>query len=289
MTTQPILHPINIPKLLEKYALRPEKRYGQNFLIDSETLEKIIQIADLEPEETVMEIGPGLGSLTRLLALQSSKVIAIELDSRLINPLQEILASFQNVKIIQGDILNIPQKQWFDDAVQQEQRSYTVVANIPYNITSALIRYLLEINIPPKKIVLTIQKEVAERICVTSGKMSLLALSVLVYGKPNLATIISSSSFYPKPDVDSAVIKILIHEKPIIPKSQLNIFFLLAHAGFSQKRKTLKNSLSAGMHWDKSYTQSILVDSDIDPQRRAETLSLNEWKKLLKKVIEKHE
>ncbi|MEJ2512411.1 MAG: rRNA adenine dimethyltransferase family protein, partial [Anaerolineales bacterium] len=157
---------------------------------------------------------------------------------------------------------------------------------IPYYITSALLRQLLETQHPPVRLVLTIQKEVAERICSDAGDLSLLALSVQVYGKPSITATIPAGAFYPAPKVDSAVVRVDIYPEPLIQREKLDSFFALTKAGFSQKRKTLSNALSGGMHWEKDITVDLLIKSGIDPQRRAQTLTLPEWKNLVEKVLE---
>ena len=158
---------------------------------------------------------------------------------------------------------------------------YVVVANIPYYITSALIRHLLEADHKPTRMVLTIQQEVAERILARDGKMSLLALSVQVYGKPELKARIPAGCFYPPPEVDSAVLSIELYEEPLVPSESLDLFFKLAHAGFAQKRKTLRNTLATGMNESPAWAEKLLTAAGIDPQRRAETLSMQEWKQLV--------
>ena len=213
--------------------------------------------------------------MTRLLAQQAVRVVAVELDERLIPPLKEVLGGYTNVTVIQGDILSLPPASWGQPA------GYLVVANIPYYITSALIRHLLETRPQPARMVLTVQKEVAERICAGPGKLSLLALSVQVYGEPRLAAHIPSGAFYPPPQVDSAVVRIDLLPEPRIPLPLLDAFFRLAKAGFSQKRKNLKNALAGGMHWTSAQAEAFLAQAGIDSRRRAETLSIEEWHRLL--------
>jgi 16S rRNA (adenine1518-N6/adenine1519-N6)-dimethyltransferase len=212
--------------------------------------------------------------LTRLLAINARNVLAVELDSKLIPPLEEVLSGFPNVKIIQGDILRLNLNQLMDVS------GFLVIANIPYYITSALIRNLLETSRPPKRLVLTLQREVAERICASPGKMSVLALSVQVYGKPDIMAYIPSAAFYPQPNVDSAILRINRYPEPQIPIGLLPTFFRLVKAGFSQKRKTLRNSLAGGMRWKPAQSEAILYQSGINSIRRAETLSLVEWGEL---------
>jgi 16S rRNA (adenine1518-N6/adenine1519-N6)-dimethyltransferase len=266
---------LDIFPLIQKYHVQPKKSLGQNFLVDPNGLNKVLQAAQLNPEDTVLEIGAGLGSLTYLLAQQVKYVVAVELDKRLIPPLTEVLAGFENIKIKQGDMLELS-----PDALLGAAR-YVVVANIPYYITSALIRHLLEADHKPTRMVLTIQQEVAERILSRDGKMSLLALSVQVYGKPELKARIPAGCFYPPPEVDSAVLSIELYEEPLFPSESLDLFFKLAHAGFAQKRKTLRNTLATGMNESPAWAEKLLTASRIDPQRRAETLSMQEWKQLV--------
>lgn len=265
------LPPLDIPGLLRRYHLRPEKSLGQNFLVDSAALQSVAQAAEISPDDLVLEIGPGLGSLTRLLAMLARRVVAVELDARLIEPLNQVLAPFPNLEIIHGDILKL------EPGSLLAEPGYLVVANIPYYITSALLRHLLEASLPPKRLVLTLQSEVADRICAAAGEMSLLALSVQVYGAPRVVAHIPSGAFYPPPKVDSAVVRVDLYPFPLIPSVNLECFFQLAKAGFSQKRKTLRNSLAGGLGWKPAQAEALLVSNHINPQRRAETLSLEEW------------
>lgn len=266
--------PLNAAAVLKRYGLRADKALGQNFLQDESALQKIANAAEILADDCVLEIGPGLGSLTRYLAVSAKQVTAVELDPDLLAPLEAVLQPYQNVHIVHGDILKIP----ISDLIDQPE--YIVAANIPYNITSAIIRHLLEGDIKPRRVVLTIQKEVAERICATPGDLSLLALSVQIYGKPSIAAKIPAGAFHPAPKVDSAILRIDIYPEPLIPKNVLNTFFRLIKAGFSQKRKTLRNSLSSGLHISTAETESMLAAANIDPMRRAETLSIQEWKAL---------
>jgi 16S rRNA (adenine1518-N6/adenine1519-N6)-dimethyltransferase len=272
----PPVPPLNIAELLKQYGLRADKRLGQNFLQDPHALQKIVEAAEIHPTDTILEIGPGLGSLTRYLAAAAKKVVAVELDDKLFRPLEAVIAPYGNIQLVHGDILGVAPKEII------EQQDYLVVANIPYYITSAVIRHLLESNPRPRRIVLTIQKEVAERICAGPGEMSLLALSVQVYGSPRTAARIPANAFIPAPKVDSSVLVMDIYPAPRVSPELLDTFFLLIKAGFSQKRKMLRNSVSAGMRRSTSETEKLLRAADIDPQRRAETLSLEEWGNLSK-------
>ncbi|HAX70460.1 MAG TPA: ribosomal RNA small subunit methyltransferase A [Anaerolineae bacterium] len=266
--------PLNAVAVLKRYGLRADKRLGQNFLQDPSALEKIANAAEIQADDCVLEIGPGLGSLTRYLAVSARQVTAVELDPDLLAPLKAILTPHPNVRIVHGDILDLS----IADLV--DQTGYIVAANIPYNITSAIIRHLLESPSKPRRIVLTIQKEVAERICAQPGDLSLLALSVQVYGQPSIRAKIPAGAFHPVPNVDSAILRIDIYDEPLIPAEMLDRFFKLIKAGFSQKRKTLRNSLSSGLHIKPAEAESLLASAGIDPMRRAETLSIAEWRGL---------
>jgi len=276
MKSPSTIPPLDAVAILKRFGLRADKGLGQNFLQDSSVLEKIARAAEIQAEDTVLEIGPGLGSLTRYLALAAREVVALELDPDLIPPLRAVLAPYasRNVRVIQGDIL----KTAVSEIIHTDD--YLVVANIPYYITSAIMRHLLESSPTPRRIVLTIQKEVAERVCAAPGDMSLLALSVQVYGKPSIAAIIPASAFHPAPKVDSAILRVDIYPDPLIPRDLLKTFFKLTKAGFSQKRKTLRNSLSSGLHFKPTEAEAMLKSVGIDPMRRAETLSIEEWKGL---------
>jgi 16S rRNA (adenine1518-N6/adenine1519-N6)-dimethyltransferase len=273
---------IDVPSLLRRYNLRPDKKLGQNFLIDPNALQQVVDSAGVGPDDTVLEVGPGLGGLTRLLSQRARKVIAVELDSRLIPALEEILGPFPNVELVHADILAFDPLHIFRESnpPQPAKETYKVVANIPYYITSALIRHLIEAPIRPSCLVLTIQKEVAERITAQPDDMNLLALSVQVYGNPQITARIPASAFYPSPEVESAVIRIDIYRQPVFAPQVLESFFRLAKAGFSQKRKTLRNALSGGLGVPAQKVSDWLVSNGIDPNRRAETLSLKEWGEL---------
>lgn len=261
----------SISATLKKYGLRPDKSLGQNFLTDPAILKKITAISGVTGQDLVLEIGAGLGHLTSYLARTARQVIAVELDHRLIPPLETALRPFTNVQIVQGDILQL------DPIEILPENHYLVIANIPYYITSRIIRNLLEAEHKPKQIILTIQYEVAQRVCARTGRLSLLALSVLMYGDPSLEMRIPAGAFYPPPKVDSAVIKIDLYPKPLLSGTQRGHYFKIIKAGFLHKRKTLKNSLSKGLGWSPLEAADLLSAASVDPQRRAETLSLEEW------------
>ncbi|HNY84349.1 MAG TPA: 16S rRNA (adenine(1518)-N(6)/adenine(1519)-N(6))-dimethyltransferase RsmA [Anaerolineaceae bacterium] len=265
---------LDLSFLLKKYAIRPKKSLGQNFLSDPNGLQKVIDAARLSANDEVLEIGAGLGSLTVLLAQLARQVTAIEIDRTLLPALSEAILPYPNIELIEGDILEIPPE------TLPLADGYVVVANIPYYITSAIIRHLLSSTHKPGRLVMTVQKEVAERILARDGKHSLLSLSVQVYGTPEITAVIPAGCFYPAPDVDSAVIRVSLFPQPAIPLQSIGDFFVLAHAGFAQKRKTLRNSLSAGLKLSAGEIDSLLSAASINPQRRAETLSIKEWNQL---------
>jgi 16S rRNA (adenine1518-N6/adenine1519-N6)-dimethyltransferase len=264
----PVLNP---QAVLRRYGLRADRRLGQNFLHDKNSLEKIAFLAGIQNIDTVLEVGTGLGSLTRYLSIYAREVVTVELDGKLDPILQVVLKPYENVRIIYGDILRLSPSEL------KLPPDYIVAANIPYNITSAIIRHLLGSEAKPRRIVLTIQKEVAERICKSPPDMSLLALSVQVFGLPTIEDHIPAEAFFPAPRVDSAVVRIEIYPEPLISNTLLPVFFKLIKAGFGQKRKTLRNALTAGLKTTTSEVETLLNQAGLDPQRRAETLSLEEW------------
>jgi 16S rRNA (adenine1518-N6/adenine1519-N6)-dimethyltransferase len=261
--------------LLRRHNLDPHKGLGQNFLVDEGVLRKIVQVAGVTPMDQVLEIGAGLGSLTTILAQNAARVIAVEIDKKLVPVLSEVMAPYANVEVVAGDMLKL------DAGELMGQTDYLVVANIPYYITSALIRHLLESQIKPKRMVLTMQKEVAGRICASAGDYSLLALSVQVFGSVHVVLNIPAGAFFPQPTVDSSTLRIDLYPEPLIPVPKLDTFFMLAHHGFSQKRKTLRNTLAAGLHWNGDQAAALLQAAGIDPSRRAQTLELAEWRTLV--------
>lgn len=271
------LPPLNVPALLREHNLRPQKRLGQNFLVEPVALERVCEAAELTSQDIVLEIGPGLGSLTRYLADRSKKVFAVELDVQLIPVLRKVTSAYSNIEIHHADILDVNPEGLVG------QLEYKVVANIPYYITSAVLRHLLESGNPPQCMVLTVQKEVAQRICSGPGGMSLLALSVQVYGQPRIVATIPAGSFYPTPKVDSAVVRIDLDTKERVPINYRDDFFKLAKAGFGQKRKTLRNALASGLPLPLREVDLLLDSAEIEAMRRAETLNIDEWLRLAKK------
>ncbi|GAB4524696.1 MAG: 16S rRNA (adenine(1518)-N(6)/adenine(1519)-N(6)) -dimethyltransferase RsmA [Anaerolineales bacterium] len=269
------LPPLRIAEILWRYGLRPDRQLGQNFLVDEAALRRVTFAAEITPIDAVLEIGPGLGSLTRHLALAAQRVVAVELDERLLPALRETLQGASNVEIVAGDILQV------DPAALMAQDSYLVVANIPYYITSAVFRHLLAVRPRPRRIVLTVQREVAQRICAAPGEMNLLALGVQLYGEPSVAAHIPAGAFLPVPKVDSAVVRVDVTPQPRLAQQDVPLFFQLAKAAFAQKRKTLANTLSAGLRWSKAEAQARLAAAGIAPNTRPQALDWDAWARLV--------
>jgi 16S rRNA (adenine1518-N6/adenine1519-N6)-dimethyltransferase len=251
--------------------MNPKQLLGQNFIHDPNTLDKIVSIAELSPEDRVLEIGPGTGALTERLAKTAREVVTVELDERLRPVLDEVLLPYPNVRVIYQDILTVDVKRVFNG------EPYKVVANVPYYITSAILKHLLENEYRPQRLVLTVQSEVAERLVAKPDDMSILAVSVQFFGKPQIAMRLKSSVFWPRPDVDSALVVIDTYDRPPVDAPDYKHFFRVVRAGFSQKRKQLKNSVSSGLNLNADQTARLFAASGIDSRRRAETLTLEEW------------
>jgi 16S rRNA (adenine1518-N6/adenine1519-N6)-dimethyltransferase len=273
-------------RLLRQSNLRVRKGLGQHFLIDEEVLEAVTSAAELNPADVIMEIGPGLGILTQQLARQAGWVLAIELDSKLVAMLEQTLASFDNVTLINGDVLKIDPA-----ALLQEQRtrfppainrpfSYKVVANLPYYITSPVLRHFLEASVKPQIMVVMVQKEVAEAIVARPGQMSVLSISVQFYGEPRIISYVPAHCFYPAPEVDSAILRVDLYPQPAVAVTDESGFFELVRAGCVASRKQIGNSLAQGLGLSKTEVLSLLKEASIVPQRRAETLTLDEWARL---------
>jgi 16S rRNA (adenine1518-N6/adenine1519-N6)-dimethyltransferase len=247
---------------------------GQNFIIDPIFLSRIADAAEINAEDVVVEIGAGLGALTRELSERSKEVIAVEYDIELMPALEWSTGDLENVIVLYGDILDM------DIGTIARSGSYLVVANIPYNITSRLIRRLMEAPVPARRVVLTIQFEVAERIMAAPGSMNMLALSVQVYGSPQIIARLPADAFYPKPKVDSAITRIDAYPVPRVEKELLPRFFQAAKAGFSQRRKQLKNALSGSLGMRSDNVVLWLERAEIKPSARAQELDIEDWIRL---------
>ena len=268
-------------RLMRRYHLRARKRLGQHFLVDEEALGRIVAAAELEPRDVVMEVGPGLGMLTRELAGRAGSVVAVELDDRLADILGQTLSSFPNVFIVNRSVLEIEPGALIRETVPlpefDGQLHYKVVANLPYYITSAALRHFMEAKVRPDSMVVMVQKEVAEAIIAKPGDMSLLSVSIQFYAEPRLVSYVPAASFYPAPEVDSAVLRLNLHSQPAVAVSDEAGFFDLVRAGFSAARKQLVNSLAKGLGCSREDVLSILERAGISSRRRAETLSISEW------------
>lgn len=269
MEPQPSVPP-SLRDLLRRFRLRPRKAFGQNFLVDEHVLERIVQAADLEPSDLVLEVGPGLGVLTQELAKRVRRVVAVELDQDVATALRRLMADKPTVEIVTEDILE------FDPAERLGGQPYKMLANLPYYITSPTLRHFLEARVKPGMMVVMVQREVAERLVARPNDMSLLSVSVQVYGDPRLITVVDPSSFYPPPKVESAVVRIDVYPKPAVDVD-LAKFFRVVQAGFSQPRKQLHNTLNQAIWMPPRVAKEALEAAGITPTRRAETLSLQEW------------
>ena len=276
-----------IREICRLFEIKPARSKGQNFLINERIYEDIVAAADLKTDDTVLEIGPGLGFLTLKLAKKVKRVIAVELDDKLANYLQMGIdaQNIENVEIVNEDILR------FNLETQlTPQEKYKIVANLPYNISSIFLRTFLTSLRKPESFVLMLQKEVAERIIATPPDMSLLALSVQYYADAVIIREVKAGNFWPEPKVDSAIIKLTVKSEKIVESKEISnnktsvledkLFFRLAKMGFSAKRKMLKNNLAGGLKMEQKNIAEILVKNKFNPLVRAEDLNLDDWLKL---------
>ncbi len=261
--------------VMRKYGLRPKDYMGQNFLIDQDVLDVIVNAADLKKSETVLEVGPGLGVLTVKLAEKVKKVLAVEKDERLVRVLKKEIAAIKNVEIFNADILRFN----IQNVLKGE---YKVVANIPYYLTSKLIANLLALEKKPQLMVLMLQKEVAERIVAPAGKLSILGISVQFYADVEIVAHVPKENFWPAPEVDSAIIRIEPKEK--YPNVDEKLFFRVIKIAFAGKRKQLHNTLAAGMKISKEESTKLLADANINPNARPQELTIEDWLKLSKEI-----
>jgi 16S rRNA (adenine1518-N6/adenine1519-N6)-dimethyltransferase len=269
--------PKTIKEIFEKNNIKPNKILGQNFLIDKNILDKIIKASDLKPTDIVLEVGPGIGTLTQELAKKTKKVFSVEKDQLMLSVLKETLKDYKNIKLINQDILKFEISDLFKNS---KIKNYKIISNIPYYLTSPLIRKFLESENQPKEIILMIQKEVAQRICSNPPKMSLLSVSVQFYAEPKIISYVSKNCFWPAPKIDSAIIKITpFGSKPSLDP---NLFFKIVKAGFSQPRKQIAGNLSKNLKLPKTQIDNWLIKNNIKPNQRAETLYIEDWKNLTK-------
>ena len=268
--------------VVREFDFKPKKRLGQHFLVDEAVLERILSAAELGHGDIVVEVGPGLGILTEGLAKRGAKVIAVELDFKLVNMLRKRLAPFPNVKIVHVDILKVTPQQLLQNnlAASELAQGYKVIANLPYYITSPILRHFLEAQLQPSEMVVMVQKEVGEAIAATPGKMSVLSARTQFYSKPTIISYVPAASFYPPPKVNSVILRLDIYSQPPIEVSDVASFFDVVMHGFSSPRKQLRNSLAHSLDMPSNQVTLLLGKAGIEARRRAETLSLEEWREL---------
>lgn len=277
----PYIAPARVRAALQSLELRPTRGMGQNFLVDSHVLMTIVEAAAIEPSDVVLEIGPGLGVLTWELVERAAQVVAVELDKRLAARLQQEFAAQPRLRIVQGDVLDLPPEQVLAKAIG-ELPAYKVVANLPYAITSPVLRHLLEATHKPSIIVVLVQWEVAQRIAAGPGDLSVLAHSVQIYAEAEIVARVPASSFVPVPAVDSAVLRLHVRSQPAAVPGDVDGLMRIIKAGFLHARKKLSNALPSGlaafgMPYDKAQVIDALLTTGISPDRRAETVTLEEW------------
>ncbi len=260
--------------LLYMHHMRPNKSFGQNFLIDRATLQRIIEAAEINAGEQVLELGAGTGVLTRELARHARRVVAVELERNMLSLLAETTRNFANVELIERNLLYV------DPAAIFGAEAYKLVANLPYYITAPTFRHFLESANPPRLLVVMVQYEVAQRIVAAPGDLSLLGVSIQFYGKPDIVAHVPARAFYPAPKVDSAILRVDLKDEVPLAHKERDSFFRLVQAGFSERRKQIHNSLARGLHRKDAEVQTWLKAASIDPGRRAETLSIEEWLQL---------
>ncbi len=279
--------PRTLKELMAAHGIRPQHKLGQNFLTDSRVLDQIVAAAEVGPDDLVLEIGPGLGVLTQRLARSAGRVVAIELDRKLVEILGKTIQKEQpNVEVIHGDAVQINLHSLLAERLAPGRRA-SVAANLPYYVTTPLVMRLLEEQLPLQNIVVMVQREVADRMVSPPGSKEYGALSVAVqyYTEPRIVTNVSRGAFLPPPEVDSAVVAMRMREMPPV-EAPHKLFFRVVKAAFGQRRKTLSNALMAGLQMDKSLVQEILTKAHIDGNRRGETLSLEEFAAVARMIQE---
>ena len=251
---------------------RAKRSLGQNFLVDRRVLARVVDAADLSPSDQVLEIGPGRGALTERLAESAGRVTAVELDDVLAARLSARFADRPGVRIVAGDARTLDVGELLDTSA-----GYKLVANLPYYAATPIVRRFLEIDDGPGLMVVMVQREVARSMTAAPGQMSLLSVATQLYGSPRVVATVPPRAFRPAPKVTSAIVRIDVYERPALELSSDREFFRLVRAGFSARRKQLRNSLSQGLSLPASDVERLLARAGIDPKRRAETLSLAEW------------
>lgn len=260
--------------LLQAHHMRPNKSFGQNFLVDRAILQKIIEAAELEQDDQILEVGAGTGVLTRELAREVRRVVAVELEQDMLTLLEKTAGGHPNVEIIARNLLYLDPQDVFG------QDRYKLVANLPYYITAPTFRHFLESANPPRLLVVMVQYEVAQRITAKPGDLSLLAVSIQFYGQPRIIARVPARAFYPAPKVDSAIVRVDLHAQTPLGPEERDGFFRVVQAGFSERRKQIHNSLTHGLHHKNEEIRAWLEAAGIEANRRAETLSIEEWLRL---------
>lgn len=284
-----ISSPKNIREIINKYGFRFSKSLGQNFLIDKNILEKIVEIAEITKKDCVIEVGPGIGSLTRYIAEAAKFVVAIEIDKALIPILKDTLKEYSNIEIINKDILKIDLHKLIEEKFQNQ--TVKVVANLPYYATTPIIMKFLEERIPVESLTVMVQKEVAQRMQAKPGTKDYGSLSIAVqyYTNPGILLRVSPSVFIPQPNVESAVVKLEVLKEPKVYVQREDLFFALIRDAFGKRRKTILNALSTGdLKLDRNLLKKILDKSDIEENRRGETLSIEEYALLSNNLAKIH-
>lgn len=260
--------------LLSKYNMRPNKSFGQNFLVSRPVLNTIVEAARLNPDDAVLEVGAGTGVLTRELARAARRVVAVELERDMLKLLGYTTNPFKNVELVAGNLLFLDPTSIFGN------EPYKLVANLPYYITAPTFRHFLESANPPRLLVVMVQQEVAQRIIAEPGDLSVLGISVQFYGRPRIVARVPARAFFPAPKVDSAILCVDVFSQPPLSAEESKGFFKVVQAGFSERRKQLHNSLAHALHHKNEVVRGWLTEASIDPGRRAETLSIEEWLRL---------
>lgn len=279
-------NPATLKALMNAHGVRPQHRLGQNFLTEPRVLDAIVVGSTVGPEDLVLEIGPGLGTLTQRLAMAAGRVLAIELDQRLVEILTKTLMPHHpNLEVVQGDANRVDLHKLLEERLEPGRKA-TVAANLPYYITTPLVMRLLEENLPLDNIVVMVQREVANRMVSPPGSKEYGALSVAVqyYAEPRIITTVSRGSFLPPPEVDSAVVHMRVRTQPPVEAPRTD-FFRVVKAAFGQRRKSLLNALAHGLHLDKPLVQKTLNNAGIDGNRRGETLALEEFATIARTIF----
>jgi len=259
---------------LYAHHIRPNKAFGQNFIVDHSILLRIVEAAEIHVDDQVLELGAGTGVLTRELAKHARRVVAVELEREMLSLLVKTTRNYTNVELLERNLLYVDPTEVFGS------EPYKLVANLPYYITAPTFRHFLESANPPRLFVVMVQYEVAQRIVAGPGDMSLLGVSIQFYGRPSITEYVPARAFYPAPKVDSAILRIDLKDEVPLTPGQRDSFFRLVQAGFSQRRKQVHNSLTHGLHRKNVEVQAGLLAANIDPSRRAETLSIEDWLRL---------